>query len=80
VTTSVATQENGMLRFNISGFTYSAPIIRIRMGQGDFKPAQRSPIKSVTGPKKKVLICVKGKLTKQIVAASPKCPAGYKKK
>ena len=80
VTTAVATQENGMLRFNISGFTYSAPIIRIRMGQGDFKPAQRSPIKSVAGPKKKVLICVKGKSTKQIVAASPKCPAGYKKK
>ena len=80
ITTAVATQESGMLRFNISGFTYSAPIIRIRMGQGDFKPEQRSPIKSVAGPKKKVLICVKGKLKRQIVAVSPKCPTGYKKK
>ena len=80
VTTAIATQENGMLRFNISGFTYSAPIIRIRMGQGDFKTGQRAPIKTVSGPKRVVLICVKGKSTKQIVAVKPKCPAGFKKK
>jgi hypothetical protein len=80
ITTAIATQENGMLRFNISGFTYSAPIIRIRMGQGEFKSVQRAPIKTVSGPKRVVLICVKGKTTKQIVAVKPKCPAGYKKK
>jgi hypothetical protein len=80
ITTAIATQENGMLRFNISGFTYSAPIIRIRMGQGEFKPGQRAPIKTISGPKKVVLICVKGKTTKQIVAVKPKCPAGFKKK
>jgi hypothetical protein len=50
------------------------------MGQGEFKSGQRAPIKTVVGPKKKVLICVKGKLTKQIVAANPKCPVGFKKK
>jgi hypothetical protein len=65
---------------NIAGFTYSAPIIRIRMGQGEFKTGQREPIKTISGPKRVVLICVKGKSTKQIVAVKPKCPAGYKKK
>jgi hypothetical protein len=50
------------------------------MGQGEFKSGQRAPIKTVSGPKRVVLICVKGKTTKQIVAVKPKCPAGYKKK
>lgn len=80
VTTAIATQENGMLRFNISGFTYSAPIIRIRMGKGEFKSGQQAPITTVSGPKRVVLICVKGKSIKQIVAVKPKCPAGFKKK
>ena len=80
VTTAVATQENGMLRFNISGFTYSSPIIRIRMGQGGFKPVVKTSIKSQSGAKKTVLICAKGETLKQIVAVKPKCPTGYKKK
>ena len=29
---------------------------------------------------KKTITCVKGKLTKKVTGASPKCPAGYKKK
>ncbi len=80
VTTAIARQENGMLRFNISGFTYSAPTIRIRMGQGEFKTTQKAQSKPISGPKKTVLICVQGKVKKQIVAVKPKCPAGYKKK
>jgi hypothetical protein len=31
-------------------------------------------------PKKRVITCVKGKLTKKVTAVNPKCPAGYKKK
>jgi hypothetical protein len=80
ITTAVAKQENGMLRFNISGFGYSSPTIRIKMGEGDFSPAKAPiPIKPL-GAKKIVLICAKGKVLKQIVAVKPQCPAGYKKK
>jgi flagellar biosynthesis/type III secretory pathway protein FliH len=31
-------------------------------------------------PKKKTITCVKGNLTKKVIAVNPKCPSGYKKK
>jgi len=79
VTTAVATQENGLLRFNITGFGYSSPTIRLKMGNEGFGS---SPVvqQSTSGPVKKVITCVKGKLTKQVVSVNPKCPTGYKKK
>jgi hypothetical protein len=30
--------------------------------------------------KKTTIICVKGKLTKKVIAVKPKCPSGYKVK
>jgi hypothetical protein len=30
-------------------------------------------------PAKRTIVCVKGKLTKKVVAVNPKCPAGYKR-
>jgi hypothetical protein len=34
----------------------------------------------IAGSSKKTITCIKGKLTKKIIAISPKCPSGYKKK
>jgi hypothetical protein len=34
----------------------------------------------LTAVKKKVITCTKGKLTKKISGANPKCPAGFKTK
>jgi hypothetical protein len=79
VTTAVATQENGLLRFNITGFGYSSPTIRLKMGEQSFAPAQTIQ-KTTSGQAKKVISCVKGKSVKQVVSLNPKCPAGYKKK
>ena len=41
-------------------------------------PAPKVAVAQVA--KKKVISCVKGKMIKKIIATSPKCPAGYKKK
>ncbi len=79
ITTAVATIENGLLRFNISGFGYSSPTIRLKMGNQSFAQAPVAK-KATSGPTKKVIVCIKGKTTKQVVAVNPKCPAGYKKK
>ena len=74
VTTVAATTEDGNLRFNIAGFGYSSPTIKIRMGK-DIK----APVPDVT-PKKSVAIkCVKGKTVKKVVGVKPVCPSGYKK-
>jgi hypothetical protein len=79
ITTAVATQQNGLLRFNITGFGYSSPTIRLKMGNQSFA---ETPVakKSTSGPTKRVIVCVKGKTPKQVVAANPKCPSGFKKK
>jgi hypothetical protein len=36
--------------------------------------------KASVKPKLKTITCVKGKITKKVTSAKPKCPAGYKKK
>ena len=78
VTTVVASTENGNLRFNIAGFGYSSPTIKIRMGSNVGKitePATPTP-KAVVQTSIK---CVKGKTVKKVVGVKPVCPSGYKK-
>jgi hypothetical protein len=74
VTTLAATTEDGNLRFNISGFGYSSPTIKIRMGK-DIKAV--APAISVN--KSIAIKCVKGKTVKKVVGVNPVCPSGYKK-
>jgi hypothetical protein len=74
VTTLAATTEDGNLRFNISGFGYSSPTIKIRMGE-DIK----APVSEVASKKSVAIKCVKGKTVKKIVGVKPVCPSGYKK-
>jgi hypothetical protein len=74
VTTLAATTEDGNLRFNISGFGYSSPTIKIRMGK-DIK----APIAEVVTKKSIAIKCVKGKTVKKVVGVKPVCPSGYKK-
>ena len=72
--TSVVSQTlkrlSGFYYFNINGFGFSAPTIRIKLTQD----AASSPKKMVT------ITCVKGKLSKKVTAVKPVCPTGYKKK
>jgi len=39
-----------------------------------------APAKCAEQVMKITITCVKGKLTKKVIAVSPKCPTGYKKK
>jgi len=72
ITTAVAKSENGMLRFNISGFGYSSPTIKIKMDRSI--PASSSSVLS-----KKTITCTKGKVKKSITGVKPVCPKGYKR-
>ena len=42
--------------------------------------AQAAAVVAAANNKKVTITCVKGKLTKKVTGAAPKCPAGYKKK
>ena len=74
VTTLVATTEDGNLRFNIAGFGYSSPTIKIRMGKDVKAPAAKVPAKKSIAIK-----CVKGKSVKKVIGVKPVCPSGFKK-
>ena len=44
------------------------------------KEAQTKAESEAAANKKATITCIKGKLTKKVIAVNPKCPAGYKKK
>ena len=72
VATVVVNEKNNWLTLGAYNFTFSSPTVSVKLTQD--APAVITPPKPVL----KKITCVKGKVTKKIVAT--KCPAGYKKK
>jgi len=70
VATTVVTEKDGWLKMKAAGFTFSEKQIKVKITQES----------RAIAVKKSTITCVKGKVTKKVTAASPKCPAGYKKK
>ncbi len=74
IATTVLTERNGWITLSALGFTFSSPTLKVKL-------TQSPPVVAVAPvAKKRIISCVKGKVTKKISAISPKCPAGYKKK
>jgi hypothetical protein len=48
--------------------------------EAELKAKQEAEAKAAAEKKKTTITCVKGKITKKVTAAKPKCPVGYKKK
>ena len=87
VATQTVSEKAGWLSLSANGFTYSSPTISAKLTQKAPEPVviaptpTPSPVVTVKPVVKKVTItCIKGKSVKKVVALSPKCPAGYKKK
>lgn len=95
VSTETVQELENVYSINISGFTFSKPIIRIKYEYSvSIKPSiTPTPTPSPTsssgtgqsGVNTKnirftTIICTKGKKTKLVTAVLPKCPTGYKKK
>lgn len=72
VATTVVNEKNNWLTLGAYNFTFSSPTVSVKLTQD--KPAVVTPPKPVI----KQITCVKGKVTKKIVAT--KCPTGFKKK
>ena len=92
VATTSFSENNGWVSLHAKNFTFSNPIIRIKLlQQQEPGSSQPSPPVSSNSPAKvatsiptpnaiKSITCVKGKTTKKISGANPKCPSGYKQK
>jgi hypothetical protein len=85
--------SSGFFKFSATGFTFSAPKIKIKLTapptsggtpavtQEATAPAAKAP--AAKAPAKvtiKSISCVKGKIVKKVSGSNPKCPAGFKKK
>ncbi len=86
VATTIVNEKNGWLYLSAKGFTFSSPVINVKLSQEKVvapAPApspSESPMVAPVAKKKVTISCVKGKTTKKVTAISPKCPAGFKKK
>ena len=65
--------KNDWINLRAYGFTYSSP----RLAVSFKKPAEAT---KTVAPKKSTITCVKGKTSKKVTGAPPKCPTGFKKK
>jgi len=70
-------EKDGWLTMRAYGFTFSNPVVNVKITQAKDPSAAGSGASSVG---KTTITCVKGKLTKKVSGTAPKCPAGYKKK
>jgi hypothetical protein len=78
IITAVASSNSEYFRFNVQGFHFSSPTIKMKLNTSASSP---TPTKTVD-PKKpivKKIVCTKGKTVKTLANTS-KCPAGYKLK
>ena len=71
IAVTTVTERNGWLYLSAKGFTFSAPVVNVKL-------TQQAPAK--VSVKKTSITCVKGKASKKVTAVNPKCPTGYKKK
>ena len=89
----LGTGADKWLKLSARGFTFSSPTLKIKLNQAkpatpapaptpSAAPAQNTP-QAAPAPKvvvQKSITCVKGKITRKVVGANPKCPAGFKKR
>ena len=84
VATTIVNERNGWLFMSANGFTYSSPIVKVKLSQDEEVVVTPSPTPSALAKpvviKKSTITCKKGKTSKKVTAVKPKCPVGYKKK
>jgi len=95
IATTVVNEKDGWLYLSAKGFTFSAPVIRVKLSEDkavEAKPvATPTPEASATlstsnqqsgvtkSPTKKTITCVKGAQKKRVSGSKPVCPKGFKK-
>jgi hypothetical protein len=84
VVTSTAKEDSGWFNFQVAGFTFSTPIISLKLEEEVSKPlvsdVNPTPVKQKQESTVKKITCVKGKTVKKVSGVNPKCPSGFKKK
>jgi hypothetical protein len=77
VASEIVQERNGWMTLSAKNFTFSAPVIRIKLSQAKSSTTVQP---GASAAKRITISCVNGKLTKKVTAVKPTCPKGYKKK
>ena len=95
VAATTLSERDGWIHLNANGFTFSSPIIRVKLSQpsSSVESSSPTPTSSVSShvsssnqisinSKKtvKTILCERGKSFKKVVGTKPVCPTGYKLK
>lgn len=82
--TGALNASTGLYEFSAVGFTFSSPKIKIKLSAPPTKDGTPTVTQAAPATTAKTTVksitCVKGKITKKVTGANPKCPAGFKKK
>jgi hypothetical protein len=68
-----------LMSYEQSGIYSYALVTQFNLKE-DIAPIQSAKPTNSEMPKKSIIICIKGKVTKKVTAIKPKCPVGFKKK
>jgi hypothetical protein len=81
VATTVINERNGWLYLSAKGFTFSSPVINVKLSQDAPVVAptpSATPVAAKPIAKSVKITCVKGKIKKVVSGTKPLCPKGYK--
>lgn len=81
VATTVVNERNGWLYLSAKGYTFSSPVISVKLSQSAAAEATPSPVTSngASPIAKKTISCIKGKVVKKVTSTKPTCPKGFSK-
>jgi hypothetical protein len=88
IATTTVKENGGWLYMSAKGFHYSSPTLQVKLSQEKSNKTEdaaktsdnKAVVKPATASAKKSITCVKGKTSKKVTSANPKCPTGYRKK
>jgi hypothetical protein len=79
--TTVLGEKGDWIYLSANGFTYSDPVVRVKLTQEVEAVVVPTPTPSASNKpvsaKKTTITCVKGKTSKKVTAVKPKCPKGF---
>lgn len=81
IATTIVNEKDGWLYLTARGFTFSAPVIRVKLSQDQGKQVENvSKVQVPTKVNSVSITCKKGKISRKVVGINPKCPKGFTKK
>lgn len=87
IATTVIGEKNGWVYLRAKNFGFSAPTVSVKLNQEEEVVVTPTPTTTPTpsasakpAAKAVTINCIKGKTSKKVTVAAPKCPAGYKKR